>query len=103
MQPLVTEAFHPQMEEFFNKHKEAGAGELARKQALETVRNNIKWTQKNYNAVSMWLESKEIKDTKASVDHPNLRSAQGGSKPLQTIQDAPLSTLSLSKKLDDGK
>ncbi|XP_066576726.1 glutamyl aminopeptidase [Amia ocellicauda] len=46
-----------QMQLFFEKYPEAGAGEVPRKQALETVRNNIEWLKANKNAISKWLES----------------------------------------------
>lgn len=43
------------METFFAKYPEAGAGETARAQALETVRNNIKWITSNKENIGKWL------------------------------------------------
>lgn len=44
------------MEDFFKRYPEAGAGVAARKQALETVANNIKWVEKYKNQVKEWLD-----------------------------------------------
>ncbi|XP_043999504.1 glutamyl aminopeptidase [Gambusia affinis] len=52
-----TEAQLLQMENFFNLTSDAGAGEMPRKQALETVRNNIEWIQKNEAEIQAWLGS----------------------------------------------
>ncbi|XP_042357199.1 glutamyl aminopeptidase [Plectropomus leopardus] len=45
------------MEHFFKLTPDAGAGEMPRKQALETVRNNIEWIRRNENEIRAWLES----------------------------------------------
>ncbi|KAE8289438.1 Glutamyl aminopeptidase [Larimichthys crocea] len=45
------------MEHFFNKTLDAGAGQMPRQQALETVRNNIEWIKNNGNEISAWLKS----------------------------------------------
>uniref|UniRef100_A0A3P8SHS1 Aminopeptidase n=1 Tax=Amphiprion percula TaxID=161767 RepID=A0A3P8SHS1_AMPPE len=45
------------MEHFFNLTPDAGAGEMPRKQALETVRNNIEWIRRNENEIREWLEN----------------------------------------------
>nr|XP_004564223.1 glutamyl aminopeptidase [Maylandia zebra] len=45
------------MEHFFNLTPNAGAGEMPRKQALETVRNNIEWIRRNENEIKEWLDS----------------------------------------------
>ncbi|TRY82201.1 hypothetical protein DNTS_003387 [Danionella cerebrum] len=45
------------MEHFFALHPNAGAGEMARKQALETVKNNIEWMKRNQEEIRLWLES----------------------------------------------
>lgn len=45
------------MEHFFGLTPHAGAGEMPRQQALETVRNNIEWIKKNENEIRVWLES----------------------------------------------
>ncbi|KAM3595343.1 uncharacterized protein V6R79_022003 [Siganus canaliculatus] len=44
------------MEAFFNATPNAGAGEMSRQQALETVRNNIQWIQRNEDEISQWLD-----------------------------------------------
>ncbi|XP_051504053.1 glutamyl aminopeptidase isoform X1 [Myxocyprinus asiaticus] len=45
------------MEHFFALNPNAGAGEMSRKQALETVRNNIEWMERNQDEIRFWLES----------------------------------------------
>ncbi|XP_056616985.1 glutamyl aminopeptidase [Triplophysa dalaica] len=45
------------MENFFELNPNAGAGEMPRKQALETVRNNIEWTKQNLEEIKLWLEN----------------------------------------------
>uniref|UniRef100_A0A3Q1G714 Glutamyl aminopeptidase n=1 Tax=Acanthochromis polyacanthus TaxID=80966 RepID=A0A3Q1G714_9TELE len=45
------------MEHFFNLTPDAGAGEMPREQALETVRNNIEWIRSNENEIRVWLEN----------------------------------------------
>lgn len=52
-----TEERLKEMKDFFEKHPEAGAGAAARKQALETVENNIKWLQTHRKEVEEWLTS----------------------------------------------
>uniref|UniRef100_A0A667XK05 Aminopeptidase n=1 Tax=Myripristis murdjan TaxID=586833 RepID=A0A667XK05_9TELE len=47
------------MEHFFSRTPDAGAGEMPRKQALETVRNNIEWVRRNENEIRSWLESND--------------------------------------------
>ncbi|XP_014066097.1 glutamyl aminopeptidase isoform X2 [Salmo salar] len=46
-----------QMVHFFKLNPNAGAGEMPRQQALETVRNNIEWVRRNKAEISSWLES----------------------------------------------
>ncbi|MEQ2215365.1 hypothetical protein XENOCAPTIV_000177 [Xenoophorus captivus] len=46
-----------QMEHFFKLTPDAGAGEMPRQQALETVRNNIEWVRRNKDEISAWLKS----------------------------------------------
>ncbi|KAK5600388.1 hypothetical protein CRENBAI_025272 [Crenichthys baileyi] len=46
-----------QMEHFFKLTPDAGAGEMPRQQALETVRNNIEWVRRNKDEISAWLQS----------------------------------------------
>lgn len=45
------------MEHFFALNPNAGAGEMPRKQALETVRNNIEWMKRNLEEIKLWLEN----------------------------------------------
>uniref|UniRef100_A0A8C8I196 Aminopeptidase n=1 Tax=Oncorhynchus tshawytscha TaxID=74940 RepID=A0A8C8I196_ONCTS len=46
-----------QMAHFFKLNPNAGAGEMPRQQALETVKNNIEWVRRNKAEISSWLES----------------------------------------------
>ncbi|XP_035530388.1 glutamyl aminopeptidase [Morone saxatilis] len=43
------------MEHFFSQTPDAGAGEMPRQQALETVRNNIEWIRRNNEEIKQWL------------------------------------------------
>ncbi|CAD6993566.1 unnamed protein product [Ceratitis capitata] len=61
MIPSITSRFDKQtkleeMEQFFAKYPEAGAGAAARVRALETVKNNIAWLANNKNSIGAWLE-----------------------------------------------
>lgn len=54
-----------QIEAFCKKYPEAGASEAARKGAVETVKRNIAWLERNEKVIGDWLkkfhrESKEI-------------------------------------------
>ncbi|SPP87880.1 glutamyl aminopeptidase isoform X2 [Drosophila guanche] len=58
--PTITSRFYTQtkveeMQHFFEKYPEAGAGTAARQQALETVKANIKWLSLNKQQVGEWL------------------------------------------------
>ncbi|XP_066134744.1 glutamyl aminopeptidase [Saccopteryx bilineata] len=44
-----------EMETFFKKYPEAGAGEKPREQVLETVKNNIEWLKQNRQSISEWF------------------------------------------------
>ncbi|XP_073496949.1 glutamyl aminopeptidase [Phyllobates terribilis] len=46
-----------QLENFFETNPDAGAGATPRKQALETVKNNIEWVAANKNGIKAWLEA----------------------------------------------
>ena len=46
------------MKEFFKKYPEAGAGQRARKSALENVQNNILWTKRSLSTINEWLKSR---------------------------------------------
>ncbi len=39
----------------FALHPNAGAGEMPRKQAIETVKNNIEWRKLNLDEIQFWL------------------------------------------------
>lgn len=54
------------MEDFFERFPEAGAGESARKRALENVRYNIKWIKDYDYTITSWL--KEKTKTKGSFE-----------------------------------
>ncbi|XP_058150075.1 glutamyl aminopeptidase [Dasypus novemcinctus] len=54
-EPFNTELQLWQIESFFAKYPEAGAGEKPRKQVLETVKNNIEWLRQNRNAIREWF------------------------------------------------
>lgn len=61
--PAITKKFatkikHEEIQAFFEKYPEAGAGAIYRKQALETVETNIKWLENNVNAIDRWLDSR---------------------------------------------
>ncbi|NXY41199.1 AMPE aminopeptidase, partial [Ceuthmochares aereus] len=45
-----------QMENFFEKYPNAGAGELPRSQSVEQVKNNIEWLKANKEEIRAWLE-----------------------------------------------
>jgi glutamyl aminopeptidase len=62
MIPTVTSRFASEirlqeMEDFFRKYPEAGAGANARRQALENIQNNIKWLKNNKNSVGQFLQN----------------------------------------------
>uniref|UniRef100_A0A4W4G9V0 Aminopeptidase n=1 Tax=Electrophorus electricus TaxID=8005 RepID=A0A4W4G9V0_ELEEL len=52
-----TELQQWKMQNFFALHPNAGAGEMPRKQALETVSNNIEWVTSNRDEIQLWLDS----------------------------------------------
>ncbi|XP_007938972.1 glutamyl aminopeptidase [Orycteropus afer afer] len=54
-EPFNTELQLWQMESFFNKYPEAGAGKTPREQVLETVKNNIEWLKQNRNTIKEWF------------------------------------------------
>lgn len=60
--PSITKTFATEiklneMENFFAKYPDAGAGAMNRAKALETVSNNIKWLAKNSGKLETWLNS----------------------------------------------
>ncbi|XP_071830181.1 glutamyl aminopeptidase-like [Apostichopus japonicus] len=50
-----TELKLQEMQDFFEKYPDGGAGERGRKQALERVRTNINWVNKNVGVIEDWL------------------------------------------------
>ncbi|KAL5285219.1 ENPEP.2 family protein [Megaselia abdita] len=61
MIPSITSTFSSnvkldELNKFFNDNPEAGAGASARKQALEKVKNNIKWVSENSPQIASWLQ-----------------------------------------------
>ncbi|XP_027749159.1 glutamyl aminopeptidase isoform X1 [Empidonax traillii] len=44
-----------QMENFFEKYPNAGAGEMPRSQSLEQVKSNIEWLKENKEEIRAWL------------------------------------------------
>ncbi|XP_048855512.1 glutamyl aminopeptidase-like [Brienomyrus brachyistius] len=49
-----------QMQKFFQQYPEAGAGESSRLQAVETVRSNIDWVERNKAEIGYWLNSNVV-------------------------------------------
>lgn len=46
------------MEAWMKQYPEAGAGEAARRRALETIRNNINWASTHQPVVAAWLSAR---------------------------------------------
>jgi len=46
-----------EVKNFFEKYPEAGAGETARKEAIQKIENNIQWLKNNEKNVGTWLET----------------------------------------------
>uniref|UniRef100_A0A8D8TSY1 Aminopeptidase n=2 Tax=Cacopsylla melanoneura TaxID=428564 RepID=A0A8D8TSY1_9HEMI len=51
-----TEARLKEVQNFFTKNPNAGAGAAGRKQAVETIQNNIKWVAKHGKPLAEWLK-----------------------------------------------
>lgn len=56
-EPFNTELQLWQMESFFAKYPNAGAGAQPREQVLETVKNNIEWLRQNRKSISDWFNN----------------------------------------------
>lgn len=56
-EPFNTELQLWQMQSFFAKYPNAGAGAKPREQVLETVKNNIEWLKLNRKSISVWFTS----------------------------------------------
>ncbi|KAF7480957.1 glutamyl aminopeptidase [Marmota monax] len=54
-EPFNTEVQLWQMQSFFEKYPEAGAGEKPREQVVETVKNNIEWLKQNRETIKEWF------------------------------------------------
>lgn len=54
-EPFNTELQLWEMESFFAKYPNAGAGATPREQVLETVKNNIEWLKLNRETISEWF------------------------------------------------
>ncbi|KAM6147978.1 glutamyl aminopeptidase isoform 1-T1 [Erethizon dorsatum] len=54
-EPFNTELQLWEMNSFFAKYPEAGAGETPREQVLETVKNNIEWLKQNRDVIREWF------------------------------------------------
>nr|XP_034492037.1 glutamyl aminopeptidase isoform X2 [Marmota flaviventris] len=54
-EPFNTEVQLWQMQSFFGKYPEAGAGEKPREQVVETVKNNIEWLKQNRETIKEWF------------------------------------------------
>ncbi|CAL1575818.1 unnamed protein product [Knipowitschia caucasica] len=48
------------MKNFFSLTPDAGAGEMPRKQALETVQNNMDWMRQNQDEIKVWLNNNAV-------------------------------------------
>ncbi|XP_072314030.1 glutamyl aminopeptidase [Eucyclogobius newberryi] len=48
------------MQHFFSLTPDAGAGVMPRKQALETVQNNIGWMLRNQDEIRLWLDNNVV-------------------------------------------
>ena len=46
-----------QVESFFRKYPDAGAGRRGRQRALENIKTNIAWMNDNYYIITSWLEA----------------------------------------------
>ncbi|KAL9700701.1 hypothetical protein quinque_004142 [Culex quinquefasciatus] len=46
-----------ELEDFFARNPESGAGATARVQALENISNNMKWLERNQKSVADWLKT----------------------------------------------
>ncbi|XP_059611048.1 uncharacterized protein LOC132257980 [Phlebotomus argentipes] len=71
MIPNITKRFNTaaqlqELEQFFAKHPEAGAGAAARLEALETIKYNIKWREHNKAAIDTWLKE-HLENSKSIV------------------------------------
>ena len=45
-----------QVEEFFDEYPDAGAGATPRQQALDSIKTNIAWVERNQQIIIDWLK-----------------------------------------------
>ena len=57
VEDFTTEYQLNQVKTFFASNPEAGAGARARKQALESIENNIAWLENYYDGVANWINT----------------------------------------------
>ncbi|XP_050068401.1 glutamyl aminopeptidase-like [Anopheles maculipalpis] len=57
---FTTQARLYELEDFFGRYPEAGAGATARRQALENIQNNISWLERNEANVANWLKEPSV-------------------------------------------
>lgn len=62
-EPFNTELQLWEIESFFAKYPEAGAGETPRQQVLETVKNNIEWLKQNRATITNWFNTVLSRDS----------------------------------------
>ncbi|KAH8399409.1 hypothetical protein KR215_009735, partial [Drosophila sulfurigaster] len=55
-----------EVQQFFKKYPEAGAGARSRQEAIETIKYNIKWLQENYAPIKNW-----VTEQSSSKNHTN--------------------------------
>ncbi|XP_058060069.1 aminopeptidase A-like [Anopheles bellator] len=65
---FTTQARLMELQDFFARYPEAGAGESARRQALENIQNNISWLKRNEADVATWL--KEVLELERTTVSP---------------------------------
>lgn len=56
-----------EMEAFFKKYPDAGAGEAARKEALQRIEYNIQWLANNEQKVTKWLNENVKADSQTDA------------------------------------
>lgn len=54
-----------QVKSFFSKYPEAGAGASGRRNAIESIENNIKWVKDHIDEIETWLRQQKLDRTAA--------------------------------------
>lgn len=89
-----------EMQAFFNKYPEAGAGAASRKEAIETVRNNVKWLEQNFQSVSDWLENnKQLSNTQQTIKTEMIKN-ENQTKVMATTVSSELDSKETTKLVD---